>query len=80
VQGGGGVVADPDVEFGGFEDPIVFSGGPVVALFAADGEGDLLFLAGLQSDAAEAFQLADGPRGGAVALMEVELDNFIGGF
>src|SRR3954454_12676675 len=76
---GGRVAADPDVEDGVIEHPVPARRAPVPAVLGAEWKPDLLGGAGREREAPEALELADGSGRGAVALVEVQLDD-VGGF
>ena|SRR5215813_392989 len=75
VELGGGVGADPKVEVFGFDDPLTFDGAPELEFVFGQGEMKSLFGAGVEGDALEAFELADGAAGAACSLVNVELDD-----
>jgi len=58
---------------------VLLSCAPVASVAGAEGELDVLCGVRGQAHAPEAFELADRPRGRAVPLVQVELDDF-GGF
>jgi len=77
VGGGGFVGACPEVEGAGLHGPVVGCWAPEAEIFGVEGDGDGAGLVGFEADADEAFELADGTRGAAGALVGVELDYFI---
>jgi len=77
VEAGVGVGADPDVEGGGVEDPILFGGAPVSELVFPEREMESFLFMGRKDDTLEAFQFANRARGAAVLLVNVELRDFI---
>src|ERR1035438_8691870 len=73
------ILADPDVELLGFDDPLFCGGAPELQFFGAQFEVDRLFCACLQIHSLEAFELPYRARGAAGLLVNVELDNRIPG-
>src|SRR6267154_1667783 len=72
-----GIAADPDVEIGGFFHPIFLRGAPVAQLRRSERHMKCFLCVRRQGDALKTLQLTDRARRAAIALMHVELGDFI---